>query len=49
MHRQIGGDTYESDVIPFARDAPNDADQLDKAGQRSRTGGGRVAPPLQEE
>jgi hypothetical protein len=33
MHGQIGGDTYESDVIPFARDAPNDADQLDKAGQ----------------
>jgi hypothetical protein len=37
MHGQIGGDNYESDVIPFARDAkdaaPSGADQLDKAGQ----------------
>ena len=33
MHGQICGNTYESDVIPFTRDAPNDADQLDKAGQ----------------
>src|SRR6516164_2457516 len=37
MHGAIGGDNYESDVIPFARAttgaAPGDADQLDKAGQ----------------
>jgi hypothetical protein len=37
MHGQIGGDNYESDVIPFARagkdSVPGDADQLDKAGQ----------------
>jgi hypothetical protein len=34
---QIGGDTHERDVIPFARGAngsvPEEADQLDKAGQ----------------
>ena len=37
MHGQMGGDTQESDVIPFARAAksstPSEADQLDKAGQ----------------
>jgi hypothetical protein len=37
MHGQIGGDEYESDVIPFAwaeKTSPSDsADQLDKAGQ----------------
>ena len=37
MHGQIGGDIQETDIIPFARAAksstPNEADQLDKAGQ----------------
>jgi hypothetical protein len=37
MHGQIGGDNYESDVIPFERPAgdaiPSGSDQLDKAGQ----------------
>jgi hypothetical protein len=37
MHGQIGDGNSESDVIPFARagkdSTPNDADQLDKAGQ----------------
>ena len=37
MHGQIGGGAHESDVIPFARTSqsspPEDADQLDQAGQ----------------
>jgi hypothetical protein len=34
MHDQIGGDNYDSDVVPFARTEKNSgADQLDKAGQ----------------